>query len=267
MTSRRISVLLSHVVFCLTNLICIAVPANSFGAPLNSAARTAAMEAFNERCKTAGEKIYRTVEGVEGLFVLKPRPEGINYGDQYRLTDPYGLDHTGLGYLESFLRGFYSKSTRPTMLTPPRNAYLYVDAIDATDGLRYRYTGRIEEPWQSDKSFLKGYKRFVMDKSLTSAEPPRYGVTFDDISTSEDRKLWIAGSSLRVVDIKTGEVIAERIGYMVDLAQGDKAQGRSPWLYAADNSCPKFPGPHAFSSQPGQTEEFVEKVLKPIKGK
>lgn len=105
--------------------------------------------------------------------------------------------------------------------------------------------------------------------------PPRYGVTYDDISTREEREYWIAGSSLKVIDMQTNEIIAERIGYMVDWAQGSRAGQRSPWLFAADNACPGFQWNLNFpvtrsngggsSQQPGQTITFVEKVLKPSK--
>ena len=64
------------------------------------------------------------------------------------------------------------------------------------------------------------------------------------------------------------EVIAERIGYMVDKGQGSKAAGRQPWDKAAEWSCPSFAvGAIGFPSgaQRGQTRRFVEKVLK-IKG-
>lgn len=50
----------------------------------------------------------------------------------------------------------------------------------------------------------------------------------------------VEGSSLRVLDLQTNEVIAERIGYMMDWAQGSQAGGRSPWLFAADYACPSF---------------------------
>jgi hypothetical protein len=43
---------------------------------------------FRERCKKAGEFIYRTAENVEGIFLLKLRPDDINYRDQYRMDDP-----------------------------------------------------------------------------------------------------------------------------------------------------------------------------------
>lgn len=88
-------------------------------------------------------------------------------------------------------------------------------------------------------------------------------MTYDDISTREERDYWIAGSSLKVIDLETDEVIAERIGYMVDWAQGVRVGGRSPWLLAANNACPEFAPRHGSVSQLSQTIRFVNKSLKP----
>lgn len=218
---------------------------------------------FAERCKTAGEKIHKKVEDVEGVYLMKIRPNAVNYGDQFALTDPFGDDVGGDGYIMSFLRGFYTPPKERNENTPPRLAYLYVEALDSKDGKRYRYTGRMEEPWQTNKTFLQGYTRFVLDKVPAPGAMPRYGVTYDDISTREEREYWIAGSSLKVIDLQTNEVIAERIGYMMDWAQGSQVGGRSPWLLAANNACPKFADRHGASAQTNQTEKFVEQVLKP----
>jgi hypothetical protein len=233
-----------------------------------------AMAMFQERCKKAGEFVYRTVGNVEGIYLQKIRTT-TNFNDQFRLDDPYGHDSTNDEYLMNFLRGFHHQG--PTTATqgvgfPPRKGYLYVEAVDPKDDRRYRYTGHLEEPWQTNKAYLKGYTRFVLHKVLAPSAAPRYGVTFNDISTHEEREYWVAGSSLKVVDLQTNEVIGERIGYMVDWAQGSTTGGRSPWLFAADNACPDFnrnrvrrvPGP-AFSAQAGQTLDFVEKVLTPSK--
>jgi hypothetical protein len=207
-----------------------------------------AMAMWQERCKTAGEKIYKTVEGVEGIS-------------------------TNDEYLMNFLRGYYHQRY-PTLGPgfPPRVGFRYIEAQDPKDGQRYRYTGRLEQPWLANKNYSEDYKRFVLDKTPATGSAPRYGVTYDDISTREEREYWIAGSSLKVIDLQTNEVIAERIGYMVDRAQGNQSGGRSPWLFAADNACPDFnrnrlrrvPGP-GFSAQAGQTIDFVEQVLKPSK--
>jgi hypothetical protein len=212
----------------------------------------AAMARYEMRCKSAGEKIVRTVDNVEGVFLMKLRPVD-NPSDpvprQFRMNDPYGKDYDGEGYMQSFFwgRGGDGK-LRQTVLTGV--GYDYVEAIDPQDGKRYRYTG-----YHADKYHYEL-------KKIPSVMPgPRYGVIYDDISTIEDRKMWIAGSSLRVVDLKTNEVIAERIGYMIDRGQGSDAGFRQPWAFAADNACPAF---RRDIIQFDQTRNFVEKVLKPI---
>lgn len=239
-----------------------------------SARQTTAQAMFQERCKTAGEKIYKTVDNVEGIYLMKIRT-ATNFDNQFELDDPYGHDSTNNEYILNFLQGFYhQRPSEPIPGAPPRVGYTYVEAIDPKDGQRYRYTGRFEEPWQTDKHFLKGYIRFVLDKVPATGSTPRYGVTYDDISTRQEREYWIAGSSLKVIDLQTNEVIAERIGYMVDWAQGSQAGGRSPWLFAADNACPGFQrNPYrpltrnnggGASAQASQTLFFVEKALKPL---
>ena len=76
-------------------------------------ARLARAEAmFQERCKTAGEKIYRTVDNVDGIFLLKLRPQRRNLSNQFALDDPYGKDLGGDGYIVSFLRGSYQANTQ-----------------------------------------------------------------------------------------------------------------------------------------------------------
>ncbi|OUL97930.1 hypothetical protein [Variovorax sp. JS1663] len=242
---------------------------------------------FAERCKTAGEKIHRTVENVEGLYLLKIRPTAVNFGDQFRLDDPYGHDSGGEWYIKNFLRGFYHQSsTKAVPGSPPRHGYLYIEALDPQDGKRYRYTGArkavrkkdvnapgVQFELKRNPSYDLNIYEFVLDKAAAIDPAARYGVTYDDISTKEDREYWIAGSSLRVIDLQTNEVIAERIGYMMDWAQGSRAGGRSPWLFAADTACPGFQrnplrpliAGHGggSSAQTGQTLDFVEKTLKP----
>ncbi|WP_295636570.1 hypothetical protein [uncultured Methylibium sp.] len=238
---------------------------------------------FAERCKKAGEFIHRTVDNVEGIFLLKLRPNTINFGHsqerQFALDDPYGRDLGGVGYIQTFLAGSHreaaSKGLPVAGAPPPLKGYRYVDAIDVADGQRYRYTGSVQE-YESVASPLVGgngekFKRteFVVSKVPGSSATPRYGVTYDDISTRGEREHWIAGSSLKVIDLQTREVIAERVGYMMDRGQGNISGGRSPWLEAAEHSCPPIAsrprllsGP-AFAAQTYKTASFVERVLKP----
>ncbi|KAB2908999.1 MAG: hypothetical protein F9K30_23340 [Dechloromonas sp.] len=229
---------------------------------------------FQERCKKSGEFIHRTAENVEGVFLLKLRPNEINRGEQYRMDDPYGSDVTGKGYFEVFLQ---EKDARGSLVEQggTTNGYRYVDAIDPKDGKRYRYTGGMKAVGRKDIN-AKGVQmalernpnydlniyRFVLDKVPAPDPAPRYGVTYDDISTREERDYWIAGSSLKVIDLKTNEVMAERIGYMMDRGQGSTGGGRSPWLLAERTACPAFPttsGGYPFKGY--QTRNFVEKVL------
>ncbi|WP_143694921.1 hypothetical protein, partial [Variovorax sp. JS1663] len=202
---------------------------------------------FAERCKTAGEKIHKTVENVEGVYLLKIRST-TNYGDQFKLDDPYGHDSTGDAYILNFLRGFYhQRAAVPVAGEPPQLGYSYVEALDPQDGKRYRYTGTkkavrkkdvnapgVQFELKRNPSYDLNIYEFVLDRAPVIGSAPRYGVTYDDISTLEEREYWIAGSSLKVIDLQTNEVIAERVGYMMDWAQGSRAGGRSPWLFEVD---------------------------------
>ncbi|MEN5182161.1 hypothetical protein ABE501_20660 [Comamonas testosteroni] len=220
---------------------------------------------WQELCKQSGKKIYRSVENVEGIYLLKIRKS--QTGELQSEYDPYGDDYDGDAYIKNFLKGVHDNPARPDLPKDAIAGYNYVEAIDPKDGLRYRYTGHWIEPWQTDKSYLKGYMKFVLNKALASSTAPRYGVTYDDITTPEQRKYWIAGSSLRVIDMQTNETIAERVGYMVDLGQGNNGGGRAPWLAATKNACPLFIDNQSrnLSSvvQLGQTRRFVQSILMP----
>ena len=216
---------------------------------------------FNERCKTAGEKIYKTVEGVEGVMILKLRPTDYNAYNQ-NAVDPYGEDfdwESPDAYIKTFLRGRDAQGSLIEKISGEKPGYRYAEAIDPKDGKRYRYTAYMGiKPEYIGKT---NSESFLLKRESALGPAPRYGVTYDDITTPEERALWIAGSSLKVIDTETNEVIAERIGYMIDFGLGNKAGGRQPWTYARttrDWSCP-----HSIGT--GQTRTFTEKVLK-IKG-
>ncbi len=219
---------------------------------------------FQECCKKAGVKIYRTVDNVEGILLMKLRPKWNPY-DQNQI-DPYGDDYDSgdgdpKGYIGSFLRG---RSAGGHLIDNPKEAvspgYRYVDVIEA-DGKRYRYTGYMgllpDRPGRTEPVFM-------LKKTLAKGPAPRYGVTYDDIATPEERKMWIAGSSLKIMDLKTKEVIAERIGYMFDRGMGNNSGGRSPWQHAAKWACPEFPGGQSMEIlwTSGQARNFTEKTLK-----
>ena len=221
---------------------------------------------FLERCKKAGEFIHRTEENVEGILLLKVRTLE-RMGMQYALDDQYGHDFFDDGYIRSFLKARNDKGFLDEMKV---GGYCFVDAVDPKDGRRYRYTGKIKSVGKKDvtapnirieldrnPNFDLNIYAFVLDKVFADDPAPRYGVTYDDISTQEERDYWIAGSSLKVIDLKTNEVMAERIGYMMDPGQGKHGSGVAGWQVAERTACPPRP-------DMAQTRNFVEKVLQPI---
>ncbi len=205
---------------------------------------------FEERCKTAGEKIYKTVEGVEGLYLVKVRKDDPDHWTNQNTEDPFGRsgDSSGEGYILSFLTGRDAKGNRSSWYND-RPGYRYIETIDPGDGKRYRYTGEMRSPGGTASP------RMQFIKEPASGPMPRYAVDFEDLTTPDERLQWIAGGVLRVIDLETNEVMAERIGYMVDKGLGATGGGRHPWSYARQWSCPLTP-------LPVSSREFVEKVLK-----
>ena len=206
---------------------------------------------FEERCKTAGEKIYKTAEGVEGIYLVKVRKDDPFPTTNQNAEDPYGSmgDDSGDEFIRSFLQGRDAKGNRSRWYND-RPGYRYIETIDPGDGKRYRYTGEMR-PLREGADPQMTFRKEPAPRPM-----PRYAVDFEDLTTPDERMQWIAGGALRVIDLETNEVMAERIGYMVDRGLGAKGGGRQPWAYAAREwSCP----------QPRPARDFVEKILK-IKG-
>ncbi len=214
----------------------------------------AAMAQFEMRCMSAGEKINRTVENVDGIVWLKWRPEGMNRGDQFKLDDPFGKDCGGEDCILRLLRATKGLELDPKKELPHHSGYRFVETRDPRDGVQYRYTLRLDRPSDHDPKWLVSLIRPEMDREVISQTTARYALMWDDISTREDREHWIAGGSLKIVDQKADEVIAERIGYMIDRGQGSEAGFRSPWPEAMLTACPAFP---SSPSHPRPVRDYV----------
>lgn len=222
-----------------------------------------AMARYEALCKGSGEFIHRTADGVEGVLLMKLRPSKSNWWG-IDAVDPFGFDFDGSGepfgnkgYIETFLSATKEDGSLSWTVDAHQRGYRYVDLISPDDGKRYRYTAYMGVP-------PNRIGKSSHEEMLLKAQPvvdgmvmPRYGVTYDDITRPEDRQLWIAGSSLRVVDLETGEVMGERIGYMVDRWQGSRANLRWPWESARAHgpSCPR-------TNATQQTRKFIEKVAR-----
>ncbi|WP_139826214.1 hypothetical protein [Derxia lacustris] len=176
--------------------------------------------------------------------MLKVRADKENLNRQFDLDDPYGSDVGGDGYIKVLLHNGNRDGKEPPPPTPGVTqllGYHYVETIDPKDGVRYRYTAArkavrkadinapgVQHELQRDPNYDLNIYQFILSREPATGPAPRYGLTFDDISTHEEREYWIAGSSLKVIDLQTNEVMAERIGYMVDPGQGYQGSPRSP---------------------------------------
>lgn len=204
---------------------------------------------YESLCKTAGEKISRTVDAVDGILMMNVRPKELNYSDQFKMDDPYGRNCGGEDCIASYLFDYRmvptSTGPNPTLVPYTPRLYAYVDVVDQASGLRSRYT--------------KDSPNARLASQVVTEPGPRYGVMWADVSTREDREYWIAGGSIKVVDLQSGETIAERIGYLIDPGQGSTAGQRSPWPWARHYSvaCPPV-NEH--------NQLFVSRVLKPRNG-
>jgi hypothetical protein len=205
----------------------------------------AAKAHFEMRCKSAGEKITRTVDNVEGIALLRLRPRVFDDANQFTKDDPYGRSCGAEDCVASYLVDERMVDSGGGSFSPSNRAvYRFVEADDPSTGQRQRYR--------------KSSSQAPLEKQPAPESKARYGVTWEDVSTQEDRQYWIAGGSIKVVDLQTNEVIAERIGFLLDSGQGSTAAFRSPWNWARSrgNACPP---------RQGHNLAFVEQVLKPIK--
>ncbi|WP_143517994.1 hypothetical protein [Pseudomonas sp. PIC25] len=226
---------------------------------------------WEEKCRTvAGEKIYKTVPDVEGLVLLKVRPEtgerewadpmwpGAAFAVERR-RDEYissflGYEHSGSPVGESVTsadRGYINTDYLPDS---PNNlpGYRYVDVIDSEDKQRYRYI-LVHKPRPTSKI---GWIDTLLEKSPAPDPIPRYGVTFEDHVIPEERALGVASSTVKVIDLQSGEVLGEMLRYAWS-TQASRANP-SPWLSA--HVCP---GNTRGAST--QTRQFVDQILFPRK--
>lgn len=211
---------------------------------------------FDDRCKTVGEKIYKAVDNVEGVLLMKVRPSKINLSEQYSMDDPYGQENSGgNGYIRSFLAGradAYWLTDKNTT-----GAYLFTEIVDPESKKVIRYT--------LTSTNKDGVDKLILNNQASSQAGARYAIDWRDESTQIDRDNWIACGSVTVIDTSNKEILGKRAGCMFDVGMGDTSGGRSPWAYARDTACPaprKTPDGRAIFDPTDRN--FVEKVLKPI---
>jgi hypothetical protein len=218
---------------------------------------------FEELCKAqAGDKIYKTVEGVEGIFQMRPRESeeahfkrtGLEAkADQYGMEDPFSLSIGDSKYL-------YEMLLKP--LSPEkRGRFLFFEmplAVNPGDQPLYRQlylskTGKMTKVLTGEEV----EELAILEKTVPSIQS-RYGYSRSDISTPPMRDKWIAGGKLTIVDLRTNEVLAERTGFIF-ARHRDGSRDKYPWGGSPLSSiCPRSGDPNYL-----QASQFILSVLKP----
>lgn len=192
---------------------------------------------FDHLCKTeAGEFIFKTVENVEGFYMMRPRE---------RVTDDH-LRH--LYALEDIFA--YSdieyEAPQQLFINPPWRRYEYFEApvinhkAPGTQAY-HRYFGR-----EQGKTPMK--------EEAVSSLKSRYGYTWRGITRKQDREAGIVGGELIITDLQTNEILAVRRGF---IRSGDVRNSLTGVWWLGGHVCPKYRDGQVY------TYEFISKVLRP----
>ena len=171
-----------------------------------------------------GDKIYRTVDNVEGVFQITPRPPMTEamWQDQYGMPDPWGK-----AQLDSDAT---LKDAGPSIpigvskFQPESRGYWFLEQHTAIGESELPYLRRV--PYRSTGVYVAKLKS-------------RYGYQTEDLSTPELRKRWIAGGRIKIIDLQTNEVLAERTGYFRAIGNRAKTHWSGASAYGTTRMCPK----------------------------
>ncbi|OAM31526.1 MULTISPECIES: hypothetical protein [Eikenella] len=193
---------------------------------------------FDQLCRNAGEKIYRTAEDVDGILLLKVRGDDEKYQDSFynprkdQMWEDAAIESESKReeYVASFL---------------PYYSSVHYDNVDVLqkDGSIIRYSGN----WSR---YAKPF-----DQETNPRHPARYAVTYENDVSWENRKHWIAGTTIKVIDTKTDELMAEKTMYVFVPALGYSKLEQNPNPWGRGDRCPEE------NSYELRASTFVKKVL------
>ena len=200
---------------------------------------------FDHLCKTeAGEFIYKTVENVEGLYMMRPREHATDYMQEhlYAMEDPYGYTD------------WEARDPQTIFVDPPWRTYSYLEApfppsisAKSPDAHYRRYSGYVQNKSPMVEDHVPDLKS-------------RYGYTWRGISRPHDRELGIAGGELIVLDLQTKDVLGVRRGFIHSGGARNNLTGIW-WLSA--QVCPTLRSDRRSQKDGDFTYWFVSKILKP----
>jgi hypothetical protein len=207
---------------------------------------------FEHLCKNeAGEFVYKTVEGVDGFLLMRPR----KMPTDYELENLYALEAP---YIE--VHGEYN-SPGEYFVQPNMGKYQFVEVpilqrqgySDQDKYLRY-YRDEKAHPGRKYQTAIDGkgvFVPYILAEAPADALKSKYGVTWRGITRSHDRELGIAGSETIVLSLETNEVLAVRRGFK----RTGKVLNLTGVWWLTGQTCPKV------SERPDHW--FVRDVLKP----
>ena len=229
---------------------------------------------FDERCKTAGEKIYKTVDNVEGVLLLNVRERRPNTGQYEKTSDPNWPDAAApYESAEEFVGTFLSFEYKPGNSDPnwkmPSDERGQLNIYRSPTGVIMSTGYRFVDVRQADGTVLR-YKRTEEERSKLIevplvGQPARYAIAIENDVDPNLRKHWIAGTKVTITDTKTGELLAEQKYFAFHSDLGSRSGGQQPWLFATN--CPELNRVVAASIHPAPTRLFADQILKPIQEK
>ncbi|MBH0203086.1 MAG: hypothetical protein HP496_12535 [Nitrospira sp.] len=171
---------------------------------------------FDHLCKTeAGEFIYKTVENVDGLYMMRPREKATDYELEhlYAMEDPYGQ--------------VVGEDTLPqdSYVQPAMGKYEFLEVplsgvrepIETLAKYKRYYRDDHAHPGKEYQTVINGksvFVPYVVAEERVSDIKSRYGFTWRGVPRPYDREFGIAGGELIVLDLKSHEVVAVRRGFI-----------------------------------------------------
>ena len=204
---------------------------------------------FKKLCaEKSGEKIYKTFTGVKSVLVVKPLPPATEKDlyDQFWYGDPYS-NATPWDRRAETAASILASPNAPVSFGREGPGFDFVESVAPALEMEGKKIVKYFYP-----TGTRGHVSQVIDRPVS-----QFGVSWEDISMPEDRKYWVAGSRLRVIDFTDNSIVAERIGYFIEAGFGSKAGQRRPLLTSRGprTTCPEA---HDYSDR-----WFLLKVLKP----
>lgn len=209
-------------------------------------------EYFDHLCKTeAGEFIYKTVENIEGLYMMRTRKEASDYEFEhlYALEDPYGHEN------------WEAREPGPAFVHPSQYGFLEMPITDRREpGWRKEYVHpSLMVPPQPGANIQRyfgydGHNLKSLQKEYDVNRKSRYGYTWRGITRPHDREMGIVGGELIILDLEANEVLAVRRGY---IRSGDVRNNLTGIWWLGGHVC------KSDSTRLFRTVEYIAQVLRP----